>query len=105
MTIDPEQPRIAIAIDALSQSVAPMAVPAGNKLPPTAGPLTSTPLTEQKRLQQELQATKDLVVKQADELQKMKEELESVRRRLEEKEAAVVKPKSKPTPRKPSSPP
>jgi hypothetical protein len=42
-----------------------------------------------------------LVVKQAEELQKVKEELESVRRQLAEKDAAAVKAKPKTVPRKP----
>lgn len=105
MNIEPEQPRVAIAIDALSQLAAPMPAPAGNKTSAAAGPTASAPLTEQRRLEQELQATKDVVVKQAEELQKLKEELESVRRQLVDKEAGAVKAKPKPAPRKPSPQP
>ena len=97
MNIEPEQPRIAIAIDALSQPAAPMPKPSV-----TAERTATAPPTEQRHLEQELQATKDLVVKQAEELQKLKEELESVRRQLGEKEAGAVKAKPKPAPRKPS---
>lgn len=105
MNIEPEQPRVAIAIDALSQPAGHMAVPPGNKPSAAAEPTASTPPTEQRRLDQELQATKDLVVKQAEELQKLKEELESVRRQLGEREAGAVKAKPKPLPRKPSTQP
>jgi regulator of replication initiation timing len=51
-------------------------------------------------MQQELQSTKDVVVKQAEELQKLKVELESVRRQLAEKDAAASKAKPKAAPRK-----
>jgi hypothetical protein len=102
MNIEPEQPRVAIAIDALSQPAGHMPTPKPSVL---AERSTSAPPTDQRRLEQELQATKDLVVKQAEELQKLKEELESVRRQLGEKEAGAVKPKPKPFPRKPSTQP
>lgn len=102
MNIEPEQPQVAIAIDALSQRSAPMPVPPGKHSPETAEPTTSTPTTEQRRLEQELHTTKDLVVKQAEELQKLKEELESVRRQLGEKAAGSAKSTPKSAPRKPS---
>ena len=56
-------------------------------------------------MQQELQSTKDVVVKQAEELQKLKAELESVRRQLAEKDVAASKPKPKAAPRKPTATP
>jgi hypothetical protein len=102
MNIEPEQPRVAIAIDALSQPAAPTPTPKPSVL---AERSTTTPPSEQRHLEQELQATKDLVVKQAEELQKLKEELESVRRQLGEREAGAVKAKPKPAPRKPSNQP
>ncbi|MBI4000823.1 MAG: hypothetical protein HY348_03465 [Nitrospira defluvii] len=96
MIIEPEQPRIAISINALnqlppaaaSQPVQPIAVGEA----PSAHPAT-TP--DQSRLQQELQTTKDLVVKQAEELQRVKEELEQVRKQLAEKDSAPAKAKPK----------
>ena len=102
MIIEPEQPRIAIAVKALTQlppaaalqSVEPVGVGEVRPAKPSTAPDSS-------RLQQELQATKDLVVKQAEELQRVKEELESVRRQLAEKESGVVKPKPKSSPRIP----
>jgi hypothetical protein len=105
MNIEPEQPHVAITIDALSQRSAPMPAPPDKQSPETAEPTTSTPTTEQRRLEQELRTTKDLVVKQAEELQKLKAELESVRRQLGEKEAGAAKSKPKPAPRKPSTQP
>ena len=102
MIIEPEQPRIAIAVTALTQ-LPPVAAPQPVE-PASVGearPAKPSPAPDQSRLQQELQATKDLVVKQAEELQRVKEELESTRRQLAEKESAVAKPRPKPNPRKP----
>ena len=106
MIIEPDQPRIAIAVKALTQ-LSPAAAPQ------QAGPVSvgetrfakPAPAPDQARLQQELQATKDLVVKQAEELQRVKEELESTRRQLAEKESGVAKPRPKASPRKPQSQP
>lgn len=103
MNIEPEQPHVAIAIDALSRRSAAMPGAHDQQSPGTTGPTTSTPTTEQRRLEQELRTTKDLVVKQAEELQKLKEELESTQRQLRDKEAGAVKVKPKPAPRKPST--
>lgn len=105
MIIEPEQPRVAIAIDALSQSATAATPTADHASPMAAEPAQSAPVTEQARLQQELQSTRDLVVKQAKELQRLKEELESVRRHMVENESASSKAKPKAAPRKPSAMP
>ena len=99
MIIEPEQPRVAVSTDALNQLSAMPPVPADNK--PVIEPAPASLASQQSRLQQELQSTKDIVVKQADELQKLKAELESVRRQLAEKESATSKAKPKTAPRKP----
>lgn len=106
MIIEPEQPRIAISIHVLTQ-LPPAATPSSGE-PAAAGaapavPPTSTP--DQNHLQQELHATKDLVVKQAEELQRVKAELESLRQQLTEKESASSKNKPKAAPRKPATTP
>ncbi len=106
MIIEPEQPRIAIAVKGLTQlppAAAPQPVEPGSV--GEARPAKPSPVPDQSRLQQELQATKDLVVKQAEELQRVKEELESVRRQLAEKESGLAKPKPKTSPRKPTPQP
>lgn len=104
MIIEPEQPRIAIAVKALTQLAA-----APQPVEPVSGgedrPAKPSPASDQSRLQQELQATKDLIVKQAEELQRVKVELESMRRQLAEKESGVSKPKPKTSPRKPTPQP
>ncbi len=101
MIIEPDQPRIAIAVKALAQlppAAAPQLVePVGVGEARGAKPSTAPDLA---RLQQELQATKDLVVKQAEELQRVKEELESTRRQLAEKESGMAKPRRKANPPK-----
>ncbi len=102
MNIEPAQPRVAIAIDILGQLSAASPAPADKHIAATVEPPQAIPATGRSPLQQELQATKDLVVKQANELQRLKEELESVRRQLAEKENAPSKAKSKTIPRKPS---
>lgn len=100
MIIDPAQPRIAIAVKALTQlslAAAPQAVEASSVQEARLAKPSAAP--DQARLQQELQATKDLVVKQAEKLQRVKEELESTRRQLAEKESGAGKPKPKRSPR------
>ena len=105
MTVEPEQPRIAVSLEALSQLPAPSPVAADHNTTAEAAPTQTSPTAEQSRLQQELQSTKDVVVKQAEELQKLKAELESVRRQLAEKDAAASKAKPKAAPRKPTATP
>lgn len=105
MIIEPEQPRVAVAIDALNQLPPSPPAPAGEKPPGETTPPPASPASEQSRLQQELQSTKDVVVKQAEELQKLKAELESVRRQFAEKESVASKAKPKTTPRKPAPTP
>jgi hypothetical protein len=103
MIVEPEQPRVAVSTDALNQLSALSPAPSGNKAVIKAAP--ASPASEQNRLQQELQSTKDVVVKQAEELQKLKAELESVRRQLAEQESATSKAKPKTAPRKPTPTP
>ncbi|MEK6803594.1 MAG: hypothetical protein AABZ34_13140 [Nitrospirota bacterium] len=80
-------------------------VPAANNTFAEPAPAQTSPASEPSRLQQELQSTKDVVVKQAEELQKLKAELESVRRQLADKDAAASKAKPKVAPRKPTATP
>jgi hypothetical protein len=101
MNIEPHEPGVAIAVDALGPSAAPMPDRAGIGASAAGGSTVSTATAEQQRLEQELRATKDLVVKQAEELQRVKEEMESMRRQLAEKDPAAVKAKPKTVPRKP----
>ena len=105
MIVEPEQPRIAVSLEALSQLPAPSPVEADHNTTAEAAQTQTSPLADQSRLQQELQSTKDVVVKQAEELQKLKAELESVRRQLAEKDAAGSKAKPKAAPRKPTTAP
>lgn len=105
MIIEPEQPRIAVAVEALNQLAGTPTSPADNRSPVAIEPTAAAPALEPSRLQQELQSTKDLVVKQAEELQRLKEELESVRRQLAEKEPPSPKTKPKTAPRKPATSP
>lgn len=107
MIIEPDQPRIAVSVNALNQLPPPTsAQPAEPIAAGTASGTLPTPMPDQSRLQQELQATKDLVVKQAEELQRVKAELESMRQQqLAEKESASSKSKSKVAPRKPATTP
>lgn len=100
MVVEPEQPRVAVSLDALNQLPAAVSAPTTNKPVPEIAPIPSSSPPEQRSAQQELQATKDVVVKQAQELQQLKAELESLRRQLTEKESAAPKAKSKPAPRK-----
>lgn len=100
MNIEPEQPRVAVLIEALSQLPPLPAAPADHHTVVERAPTPVPAAGEQTHVQQELQATKDLVVKQAEELQQLKAELESVRRQLAEKESAAPKTKPKPTIRK-----
>ena len=90
----------AVSLDALNQLPAAAPVPTANKPVAEVAPIPASPVPEQPGVQQELQATKDVVVKQAQELQQLKAELESVRRQLAEKESAAPKTKPKPAPRK-----
>jgi molecular chaperone GrpE (heat shock protein) len=105
MIVEPEQPRIAVSLEALSQLPAPSPVAADHNTTAEAASTQTSPTAEQSRLQQELQSTKDVVVKQAEELQKLKAELESVRRQLAEKDVAASKAKPKAAPRKPTATP
>lgn len=98
--IEPEQPRVAVSLDTLSQLPAAVPVPTANKALAEVTPIPTSPASEQGSVQQELQATKDVVVKQAQELQQLKAELEALRRQLTEKESAAPKTKPKPAPRK-----
>lgn len=100
MIIEPEQPRVALSLDALNQLPAAVSAPTANKPAADVAPIPASPVPEQPGVQQELQATKDVVVKQAQELQQLKAELESLRRQLAEKESAAPKTKPKPAPRK-----
>lgn len=105
MIVEPEQPRIAVSLEALSQLPAPSPVTADHNTTAEAAPIQTSPTAEQSRLQQELQSAKDVVVKQAEELQKLKAELESARRQLAEKDTAASKAKPKAVPRKPTATP
>lgn len=105
MIIEPEQPRVAVSVDALNQLPALSLAPADKKPVTEETPSSAAPDSEQSRVQQQLQSTKDVVVKQAEELQKLKAELESVRRQLAEKESASSKARPKLTPRKPTATP
>ncbi|KXK05570.1 MAG: hypothetical protein NBKEAIPA_01552 [Nitrospirae bacterium] len=99
MVTEPEWPRVAIAVEALHRrapSPAPMTEPTPAKISHEG---------EQQRLQQELQATKDLVVKQAEELQQLKEELDTLRRQRSEKPSAPPKTTPKAGQRKPAATP
>lgn len=100
MIIEPEQPHVAVSIDALTQ-LPPWPTTASNhqSVAEVAPPPLPVP-NEQSRLQQELHTTKDLVVKQAEELQQLKAELDMLRRQLAEKESPASRPKPKPVPRK-----
>ena len=100
MIIEPEQPRVAVALDALNQLPASVGALPANKPVDHIAPTPASPASEQRSVQQELQATKDVVVKQAEEIQLLKAELESLRRQLAEKESAASKSKPKPAPRK-----
>ena len=105
MILEPEQPRIAVSLEALSQLPAPSPVAIEHNSTAEAASTHTSPAAEQSRLQQELQSTKDVVVKQAEELQKLKAELESVRQQLADKDAAASKTKPKAAPRKPTATP
>lgn len=100
MIIEPEQPRVALSLDALNQLPVAVPAPTANKPVADVAPIPASPVAEQPGLEQELQATKDVVVKQAQELQQLKADLESLRRQLAEKESAAPKTKPKPAPRK-----
>ena len=100
MIIEPEQPRVAVSLDVLNQLPAAVPTPTTNKAVTDVAPVSPPQASEQLSVQQELQATKDVVVKQAQELQQLKAELESLRRQLPDKESAAPKTKPKPAPRK-----
>ncbi|MGC3975506.1 MAG: hypothetical protein QM771_14160 [Nitrospira sp.] len=100
MIIEPEQPRVAVSLDALNQFLAAVPAPTASKPVAEVAPASPPPASEEGSVQQELQATKDVVVKQAQELQQLKAELESLRRQLAEKDSAAQKTKPKPAPRK-----
>ena len=100
MIIEPEQPRVAVSLDVLNQLPAAVPTPTTNKAVTDVAPVSPPQASEQLSVQQELQATKDVVVKQAQELQQLKAELESLRRQLADKESAAPKTKPKPAPRK-----
>ncbi|ULA61071.1 MAG: hypothetical protein LZF60_300004 [Nitrospira sp.] len=100
MMVEPEQPRVAVSLDALNQLPAAVPVSTANKPVADVSPVSASPAPEQHTAQQELQTTKDVVVKQAQELQQLKAELESLRRQLAEKESTPPKTKQKPVPRK-----
>ena len=95
MLIEPQQPRIAVDYDALRTmpaSATPAAQPAGAALVNAA--------VEQIRLEQELQSTKDLVVKQAEELQRLRDELDQLKKQQADKSNQPAKIKPKPSPKK-----
>ena len=98
MIIEPEHPRVAVSLDALNQLPAAVPTPTANKPVADVAPVSPSQASEQLSVQQELQATKDVVVKQAQELQQLKAELESLRRQLADKESAAPKTKTKPKP-------
>ncbi|MBS0168779.1 MAG: hypothetical protein JSR62_00375 [Nitrospira sp.] len=100
MIIEPEQPRVAVSVDVLHQLPTTVLTPTATKAVAEFATVPSPSASEQPSVQQELQATKDIVVKQAQELQQLKAELESLRRQLAEKESAAPKAKPKPVPRK-----
>ena len=100
MIIEPEQPRVAVSLEVLNELRAAVSAPTANK-PVAVIPVAPAPAaSEQTNLQQELQATKDVVVKQAQELQQLKTELESLRRELAERDSTTPKAKPKAAPRK-----
>ncbi|ODT45085.1 MAG: hypothetical protein ABS70_03985 [Nitrospira sp. SCN 59-13] len=100
MIVEPEQPRVAVSLDVLSQLPAAIPAPTANKSVADVTPVSPLQASEQPSVQQELQATKDVVVKQAQELQQLKAELDSLRRQLADKESVAPKTKPKPAPRK-----
>jgi hypothetical protein len=97
MIIEPEQPRIAVNYESLRAVVPPSAGPSA---PPPPGAAQVNAAVEQIRMEQELQSTKDLVVKQAEELQRLRDELDQLKKQQSEKAAAPAKSKPKPTPKK-----
>jgi len=100
MNIEPDQPHVAVSIDALAQLPPLPAAPPEHHAVVEVVPPPIPVANEQTRLHQELQATKDLVVKQAEELQQLKAELDMLRRQLAEKELPAPKAKPKSAPRK-----
>lgn len=98
MNIEPDQPHVAVSIDALTQLPPWPTAPSEHQSVAEVAPPPLPVPNEQTRLQQELHTTKDLVVKQAEELQQLKAELDMLRRQLAEKESPASKPK--PAPRK-----
>lgn len=100
MNIEPDQPHVAVSIDVLTQLPPVPSAPVERQSAAAVEPVPVPAATEQIRVQQDLQAMKDLVVKQAEELQQLKAELDTVRRQLAEKESSASKPKPKPSPRK-----
>lgn len=100
MNIEPDQPHVAVSIEALAQLPPWPTAPSEHQSVVEVAPPPIPVANEQTRLHQELQATKDLVVKQAEELQQLKTELDMLKRQLAEKESPASKAKPKPAPRK-----
>jgi hypothetical protein len=102
MIIEPDQPRIAVNREALRGLLPPSA---GTAVPPPPGAAQVNAAVEQIRLEQELQSTKDLVVKQAEELQRLRDELDQLKKQQSEKAVPPAKAKPKPAPKKQPAPP
>ncbi len=112
MQVEPDQPRIAVdyefirAMPELTQIPAPPAArpsaPSDDASPaiPFTAPLREGASMPETRTAEELRSMKELVVKQAQELQSLKAEVEALRKRLAEQDAiSRATPKAKPTPR------
>jgi hypothetical protein len=97
MIIEPDHPRIAVNHEALRGLIPPSA---GTAVPPPPGAAQVNAAVEQIRLEQELQSTKDLVVKQAEELQRLRDELDQLKKQQSEKAVPPAKAKPKPAPKK-----
>lgn len=96
MIIEPEQPRIAVS----TESLRGLPQAAASPVPQPAGAALVNAAVEQIRLEQELQSTKDLVVKQVEELQRLRDELDQLKKQQSEKNAPPAKAKPKTTPKK-----
>ncbi len=100
MNIEPDLPHVAVSIDALAQLPPSPTAPSEHQSVREVAPQPLPVANEQTGLHQELQATKNLVVKQAEELQQLKADIDMLRRQLAEKESPASKAKPKPAPRK-----
>jgi len=95
LVIEPDRPRLAVNYEQLAQL--PVALTAA---PPDHQAATGVARAQPDASAQDLQTMKDLIVKQAQELQALKTEVESLRRQLGEKEAGIqkLKPNKQPVP-------